>query len=52
MLPNTHYTSDTSCIAVYLIEKYPRLTLDFVRDADLVFSIKAQVTRKKINLLK
>ena len=30
----------------------PRFTLDFVRSADFVLSIKAQITRKKINLPK
>ena len=30
----------------------PMFTLDFVRNADFVLSIKAQITRKKINLPK
>ena len=30
----------------------PRFTLDFVNNADFVLLIKAQITRKKINLPK
>ena len=30
----------------------PRFTLDFVRNADFVLLIKAQITRKNINLPK
>ena len=61
MLPKTNYTSETKCLAVFLMgNRCPLnsrvqilgLLWILLGNADFVVLIKAQVTRKKINLPK
>ena len=61
MLPKTNYTSETKCLAVFLMGnrcplkwrvQIQGLLWILLGNADFVFSIKAQITRKKINLPK
>ena len=61
MLPKTNYTSETKCLAVFLIgDQWPLkkrvqiLGLLWILsvNADFVHLMKAQITQKKINLLK
>ena len=58
MLPKTNNTSETKCLAVFLMgnrcplkRRVQILGLFWILlvNADFVFSIKAQITRKKIN---
>ena len=61
MLPKINYTSETKCLAVFLMgDRWPLkqrvqilgLLLILLGNADFVLLMKAQITRKKINLLK
>ena len=61
MLPKINYTSETKCLAVFLMGnqcplkwrvQIPGLLWILLENADFVVSIKAQITRKKINLPK
>ena len=61
MLPKTNYTSETKCLAVFLMDnrcslKYRVQILGLLwillGNADFVLLMKAQITRKKINLPK
>ena len=61
MLPKTNYTSETKCLAVFLMgNRYPLklcvqilgLLRILLGNADFVLLMKAQITRKKINLPK
>ena len=61
MLPKINYTSETKCLAVFLMgDRWPLkqrvqilgLLLILLGNADFVLLMKAQITRKKINLPK
>ena len=61
MLPKTNYTSETKCLAVFLMGdrwplkkrvKFLGLLWILLGNADFVLLMKAQITRKKINLPK
>ena len=61
MLPKTNYTSETKCLAVFLmgnrwlLKKRAQILCLFwilFGNADFVLLMKAQITRKKINLPK
>ena len=61
MLPKTIYTSETKCLAVFLMgDRWPfkkrvqilGLLWILLGNADFEFLMKAQITRKKINLPK
>ena len=61
MLPTTNYTSETKCLAVFFMgNRWPfkwrveiLVKLWFLlENADFVLLMKAQITRKKINLPK
>ena len=61
MLPKTNYTSETKCLAVFLIgDRWPLkkhvqilgLLWILLGNNDFVLLVKAQITRKKINLPK
>ena len=61
MLPKINYTSETKCLAVFLMgDQWPLkqrvqilgLLLILLGNADFVLLMKAQITRKKINLPK
>ena len=59
MLPKTNFTSETKCLAVFLMgDQWPLkkrvkilgLLWILLGNADFVILMKAQITRKKINL--
>ena len=59
MLPKTNYTSETKCLAVFLMGdrwplqkrvQIPGLLWILLGNADFVLLMKAQITRKKLNL--
>ena len=61
MLPKSNYTSETKCLAVFLkSDRWPLkkrvqilgLLWILLGNADFVLLVKAQITRKKINLPK
>ena len=61
MLPNTNYTSETKCLAVFLMGvRWPfkrrvqilDLLWVLLGNADFVLLMRAQITQKKINLPK
>ena len=61
MLPKTNYTSETKCLAVFLMGyrwplkmrvKILGLLWILLGNADFVILMKAQITQKKINLPK
>ena len=61
MLPKTNYTSEAKCLAVFLMgDRWPvkksvqiiGLLWILLGNADFVLLMKAQITRKKINLPK
>ena len=61
MLPKTNYTSEIKCLAVFLMgDRWPLkkrvqilgLLWILLGNADFVILMKAQITRKKINLPK
>ena len=61
MLPKTNYTSETKCLAVFLIgDRWPLkkrvqildLLWILLGNVDFVLLMKAQITRKKVNLPK
>ena len=61
MLPKTNYTSETKCLAVFLMgDRWPLkkrnqilgILMILLGNADFVLLMKAQITRKKINLPK
>ena len=61
MLPKTNYTSEPKCLAVFLMgDRWPLtkrvkiigLLWILLGNADFVILMKAQITRKKINLPK